>query len=173
MNTDYLHSEWVKMKISSIEEAEKQVRVSVSLKTSCIKVIDGFKTERGLFNGRSDFILAAIRHYYFSLIEEADSCIAERENGQSSDSIMKQLKKIITNNIETHLQAYHTIFEGDEKLQTSIYVSTEINDCLNDIQMLSGKRVGEFIQAAIASYCVCLFEKIHLRSEFVKSFNDL
>ena len=173
MNTDYLHSKWTKMKISSIVENEKQVRIGVTLKTTCIKDIDDFKTEKGLFNGRSDFLLSAIRYYYCSIMKTADLCLDKQKNNLSSNQKMKQLKNAISKEIDSHLQLYNTIFDGGEKLQISIHVSEFIDDCLNDIEILSGKKTSEVIQAAIASYRIELIEELHLRDEFIKSINEL
>lgn len=161
------------MNISSTDEDEKQVRISASLKSSCLKDIEDFKTEKGLFNGRSDYILAALRYYYYSRIRSADSFLADLSNNLSSNQKMNQLKKLISNDVCENIDLYETLYQGSEKIQVSISVSKYIEDCINDLAILSGKKTSDIMIAAIASYRIELFENMHLRDEFIKSINEL
>lgn len=173
VNTDYLHSKWVKMNISSTDEDEKQVRISASLKLSCLKDIEDFKTEKGLFGGRSDFVLAALRYYYYSRIGLADSYLAKLDDGLSSSQKMNQLKKLISKDVNDNINSYETFYNGSEKQQVLISVSKYMDDCINDLAILSGKKTSDIIIAAIASYRIELLEKMHLRDEFIKAVNKL
>ena len=86
---------------------------------------------------------------------------------------MNQLKKLISNDVCENIDLYETLYQGSEKIQVSISVSKYIEDCINDLAILSGKKTSDIMIAAIASYRIELFENMHLRDEFIKSINEL
>ena len=162
---------WNKMRIEPQVDSDKTVRINVSLNDSCIEAIDEFKNKWGLFNGRSDYIIAAIRFYYFKTIIEADSILSGETRRLVLAEKIDGLKEKVSKLVDTDVDLCKTMYKAKHKQQISIYVSEIMRDCLGDLESLSGKRVGTIIQAAIATYHLDLYEKLRLRNKLIGLLN--
>ena len=80
---------------------------------------------------------------------------------------------MISNDVSESIDLYDTLYKETEKQQVSIITSKYIEDCIKDLEILSGKKTGDVIEAAIASYRMELFEKLRLRDLFIESINKL
>lgn len=165
--------DWDKMVIDSDHKNEKMVRINISLSEKCYNAIDFYKNNVGLFTGRTDYILSAIKFLYFDIIDMADDFLVKEKETQSSKQKQIRLKEKVTDKINTGLDLSRAIYDGKRDQQTTLYVSERIRSALSDLESLTGKKTGDVILAAIAIYHVELVEKIEVRNKVIRALNVL
>lgn len=160
--------------IADIEvKEEKSVRVNISLSDKCYKTIDFYKETVGLSSGRTDFIVTAIKYFYFDTMERLKKIISEEFEDLPPREQLHQLKSLVEDRVESGLGASKILYEGKRAQQTTIYISDRLKNGLEDLESLSGKKVGEIILAAIAIYHQNLSSQIDHRNSVIGKYNKL
>lgn len=165
--------EWNKMIVDIEVKEEKSIRVNISLSESCYKTIDYYKETVGLSSGRTDFIVTAIKFFYFDTMKRLEKLISEEFEDLPPREQLHQLKSLVRDRVESGLGASKLLYEGKRAQQTTIYISDRLKNGLEDLESFSGKKVGEIILAAIAIYHQNLSSQIKLRNGVIDKYNEL
>ncbi|WP_400206606.1 hypothetical protein [Candidatus Methanarcanum hacksteinii] len=146
----------------------KSYRISVGLNEKSNNVIDFFMNEIGLYNGKSDFVNAAIKEYYVEISQWSTSKLEELRKQYPSHPA-KVLKKY-GEMIRVHQKEYNDEFDKNYGSryndQYSFYVSLSVETRIKELEAVTSESKGSIIRAAIMFFIEICGEKRRVINRF-------
>ena len=154
--------------------ASTSVRINVGLTRKCVDYIDDLIDETMLYNGRSEFVIEALRHFSYKFPKKASKvlelCI---DKGGMTSVAMKEYNGLMASLGSTFDSDFAEMFGGTINVQVSIRISSQFYERLKGMFEMSPRGIQPLCRMAVYDYCSFIEKENEILQNYVDRYNSV